>query len=212
MCKSLEKQAQIMCQKILVRFCFVCHTDLMSPEGVPKSWLGVKSSSFIRLVRSSLSSVWEPRTSWPRRREWKCVSNKLTILSLPQLFSKVPWDLHAWRDTPRDLRGPHSEVEVRTWAMHYVMFNFPFNFSVLLIFPHFGGTYVRLRSRCKSPLNQTMSFKCQTTQKLTEITIPVSARYVLALDHLGVEEGPDVNGFRPLYSTSLELDKTKLVH
>ena len=47
-----------------------------------------------------------------------------------------PWDLHAWRDTPRDLRGPHSEVEVRTWAMHYVMFNFPFNFSVLLIFPH----------------------------------------------------------------------------
>ena len=159
MCKSLEKQAPIMCQKILVRFCFMCHTDLMSQEGVPKSWLGVKSSSFIRLVRSSLSSVWEPRTSWPRRREWKCVSNKLTILSLPQLFSKVPWDLHAWRDTPRDLRGPHSEVEVRTWAMHYVMFNFPFNFSVLLIFPHFGGTYVRLRSRCKSPLNQTMSLR-----------------------------------------------------
>ena len=36
-------------------------------------------------------------------------------------------------------------------------------------------------------------------RKLTELA-PVSARYVLALVHLGVEEGPDVNGFRE-YST-----------
>ena len=79
--------------KILATFCFMCHTDLMSQEAVPKSWLGVKSSSFIRLVRSSLGCrrCKNQRQAGPAPPPWvKMCFLTLTILSRVSSFRRYP--------------------------------------------------------------------------------------------------------------------------